>query len=112
MPEEDSNLFVKFHDPVSLRKTILETSKDILVHLQNFERFKAARNEKERMMNKLRNQINEVNQLFNVLKKEMPRTAEVKIKPVRRTESATKPSELESIEDQLADIESALSNLG
>ena len=122
MAEEDTNLFVKFEDPVSFRKAILEASKDILVSLQNFENFKALKQERIDLTTELREQMNEMNSLLNDVKKNMPKTGAIKakaktiakpvvVKTVARTMQPEK-NELNSIEAQLADIESQLSDLG
>jgi hypothetical protein len=113
MPE-DTNLFVRFEDPVALRKSLLEASRNVLVSLQNFERFKSFRTEKSKLMKELNDQITEVNSLFNQLKKEMPKSAAAKMKkiaqPVKKPVSA-KPDELEDIESQLSNIEGMLGDL-
>ncbi|MFC1727855.1 hypothetical protein ACFLZ7_00110 [Nanoarchaeota archaeon] len=112
MPEE-TNLFVRFEDPGSLRKSVLEASRHVLVSLQGFERFKEVRAQKTDVMGQLKNQISEVNSLFNQLRKEMPKTSTVKIKkvPVIKKPVSAEPGELKGIEDQLSDIESALGDL-
>lgn len=115
MPEEDTSLFVKFEDPITLRKSILEASRNILISLQNFEHFKTIRNEKTILMEDLKKQINEVNQLFNQLRREMPKSSAVKLKTIRKVAVqepvSAKPEELKSIEDQLSSIESMLGDM-
>lgn len=117
MPEEDSNLFVRFEQPMSLRKSLLEASRNVLVSLQNFEKFREARNEKAELMSKLKGQLSDINQLFNRLKKEMPKSSATKLKPrtiVSKPVQGVEESagEIKSIEDQLSSIESMLGNMG
>ncbi len=123
MVEEDTNLFVKFEDPISFRKAILEASKEILISLQDYENFKAIKQQKAELIAKLKEQIAEINVLLNELRKNLPKTGAIKAKVKATFKPAAKPvviktvakaesNELKNIEQQLADIEAQLSNLG
>ena len=45
--EEDQVFFVGIKDPIEIRRSILESSKEMLQYLQRAERFKEVRKEKE-----------------------------------------------------------------
>ena len=124
VPEEV--FFVKIERPNELRKSLLESLKDIVENLQSFEKFTAVREEKLVNIEKLRDDIKGLVKLNSALKSVMPATkltfaAEKKEKvgkqgeemPVKETRHL-KPrsmSELEKLETELSKIESRLSSL-
>jgi len=129
---EDEVFFVGIRDPVEVRKTLLENTRDVVQILQRFERFKQVREEKAQEVLILKNDIKELNRLVNKLKSSLPKTkiriklqqeeaAAKKQKPVEEKKKVEKKqevpvkkkelSDLEKLERELGDIEGRLSKL-
>lgn len=134
--EKKEVFYVGITDPVELRRSLLEASKDILQDLQNFEQYVGARRERKRLLEELKHEMVEIASLVGRLKKELPKTglraqvvplppkAESKKRPKhhrkKKAEKAPKKipgmkkkeaHELEKLEFELTDIESKLGKL-
>lgn len=129
---KDEVLYVGLQDPIEMRRTILEATKDAVEMLQNYEKFRAVREEKVKTVTQLQEQIVELTRLINKLKLELPkvdvrikvnkeqemieaekRTAKKsnmpKKKAVKEIPKKTKElSDLEKLEAELASIEQKL----
>ena len=124
--KEESPLFVGITNGSELRRDILESSKEILESLKEYERFKSTRDEKLKLINQFRDDIKGVSRLINQLRanlpkiKDLPKAKEPEIKlsktkqPKKEEKSRFEPrqkTELERLEDELNEIESKLNSL-
>lgn len=124
--EENNILFVRVKNPVELRRSVLETTKDAIEILQRHEKFREIREEKKQRIAELRDDIKEICRLVNKLKSFMPKT-KIRIhenKPIekidkkiprkiKKVEFVEKPkiTELDKLEVELRDIESKLAHI-
>ena len=77
MPEkkgEEETFYVGIKDPIEIRRSILESSKDIVQYLQRAERFKAIRAEKAEQLAKLKETVRELQSLVRKIRAALPRT--------------------------------------
>jgi len=134
--EKDEVFFVGITDPIELRRTLLEASKDIVQDLQHFQQYVGARRERKKLVEELKHEMVEIHRLVGSLKKELPSVAiraqkvplpqheEVpkKKKKQHHKKKAKAPKklpgmkkqevhELEKLESELTDIESKLGGL-
>lgn len=116
---EEEVYYVNVREPVETRKSILETSRKVVLSLQRYEHFKLRHDKKQDLVNKLRANFKEINELIARLKKELP---QVKLKkkapaPEQATKAPSKKKtaktkkELGDLEQELKDIESKLNKL-
>ena len=113
------DFFVHIEDPVAIRKSILETSKDVIKGLQNFEMFKETRVQKVEAMAEFKKIMGELDQLNGQLNSLLPKSSFRKIpesedvgRPaVKRVIKTKKESDMEKLERELENIEGKLSNL-
>lgn len=125
--EEESVFYVGMRDPIEIRRSLLESSKEMLQYLQRFEKFKSVRKEKEKETAKLKETIKEIQTLVRKLKAELPKTGlrakerpkpkKVKKAPAKEeslpvvVEKPKEMSELEKLESELGEIEGRLTDL-
>jgi len=96
--DEEEAFYVGIKDPIEIRRSILESSKDIVQYLQRAERFKAVRAEKEEHLFKLKEMSKEISSLMRKLRSSLPKTKlrislyerEQKIKQEEAAEKAKK----------------------
>ncbi len=123
--------FVEVHEDAEVRRSILESLREIVENLQRFEKFKEIRKDKLSQISKLSRIMKDINKLMPQLKNAMPdvkvRAAKPmethKLAPKRKLESKgvaqekpevikEKPaSELQKLESELSEIEERLSSL-
>jgi len=72
--KEEEPFFVGIPDPVEIRRSVLESSKDLLHYLSRFEKFKHVRNEKAEYIAKLKDVTAEITKMVNKLKMALPKT--------------------------------------
>ena len=136
--EKEEVFYVGVKDPIEIRRSLLESSKEIVQYLQRAERFKATRTEKAEQIAKLKQTMREITSLTRKLKTALPKTqirarlhkheeevlkeelieknieaAKEKDK-VEEEEIKEKPagmSELEKLETELGEIESRLTKM-
>ena len=131
MQEKEELFFIGLKDPVELRRTLLESAKDVIEGLQRYEKFKSIRKEKIKQVENLRSNIREINKFVAKLKSELPQTSlkpeELKEKPKEekkankakkeakeapkkepKKEPRKELTELEKLESELDIIESRL----
>jgi len=115
-------LHVGIRDPEGIKRNVLELSKGVIESLKNYENLNSTREEKKEEINKLRTQLREISRLISRLKSALPK---VNIKPEKKEVSTKKPvavkkvkerpkkakTELEKLEDELADIEKKLDSV-
>jgi len=132
MPKEqvkEEPFYVGVKDTDEVRRTLLETTRDVVQHLQRSEKFKAVRKEKLEQIDKLKKLIKEITKDVNKLKAVLPRTKlrathkkvhvpkkptfeevkkEVRPQPEKKHKPAT---ELEKLEAELSEIEGRLGHM-
>ncbi|MBR9700200.1 hypothetical protein GOV09_07115 [Candidatus Woesearchaeota archaeon] len=120
-PKEE--FFVAMNDPHVTRVSLLEARRKTLESMRVFQELKELRKQKIHEKSKLRKNLKHISATINKIKKTMPHInlpSEPKPKPVKKIvqiekKPATLPpkprSELDRIEDGLADIESKLAHL-
>ena len=119
--EKKDSLFVKIDDPLNLRKKALESSKEVIECLQNYEALKAIRKEKLKNIMKLKTNMNKVSSLISRLRSKLPKTT-INIKEGSKPEvvvkEAPKPTikpaantEIDKLQSDLDEIESKLNAL-
>ena len=131
MPKETAEepFYVGIDDPSEIRRTILESTRDVVQHLQRAERFIGVRKEKLEQINRLKALIKEITKQVNRLKSILPKTKlraisgkkpqakpfvfkAPKIEETERKAEKPRPStELEKLEAELGEIESRLGKL-
>ncbi|MBI2541985.1 hypothetical protein HYV80_04715 [Candidatus Woesearchaeota archaeon] len=137
--EQDSELFfVQVRNPAEVRRSILETLKEIVGVLQSFEKFRQIRHEKIEKINHLRVQIRQANKMLGDLRGKLPQTnlraVVVREAPAKKNHKKKKSkapeqkkektpqkkdnappkkdmTEVEKLESQLSAIEGKLKNL-
>jgi TolA-binding protein len=77
--KKEEVLYVGLQSPIELRRVILESTRDAVEMLQNYEKFRAVREEKVKTIAQLQDQIKEMARLINKLKLELPKV-DVRIK--------------------------------
>ncbi|MBI4738146.1 hypothetical protein HY772_01045 [Candidatus Woesearchaeota archaeon] len=116
-------LFIQVHDPVALRRTLLGCSKQIVVLLQRYERFKTIRAKKLETIVKLRALNRDITLLMTKLHTYLP-AAQTKLpeKHEQGKKHATQQlvaekisvehvTDLDKLEAELARIESKMKNI-
>ncbi len=121
MAKEESPLFVGITNGDELRRSMLECSKGILESLKEHEGFKSLREEKLKMIHKLRGDVKELSKLISSLKTYLPIVQGVGIKrpeirnvempKMVKVEMPKKKTEIERLEEELSEIESKLGSL-
>ena len=133
MKEQGNELFfVEVRQPTQIRRSILETLKDILELLHKFEKFRHTRHKKLESIHKLRVLLKDANKMLGMLKLKLPQTnlraivvkeaiehktpSHKKKKKSAKEEKEEKPqkkvmTEAERLEAELNAIESKLKNL-
>lgn len=122
--QEENPLFVGITNSGELRRNILECSKDILESLKEYEKVKSVKEEKQKLIQKFREDIKAISRLINRLKTNLPKVKEVGIKKpekeivekqekpkVIKVEKPKEKTELERLESELNDIEGKLNTL-
>ena len=135
--EQEEVFFARVKEPSEIKRSLLESLKDIVENLHRFEKFKSVRHEKLRNIEKLRADVKELIKLSSSLKMAFPETKlrvaleEKRVKEKKRqhkskkkiakrsvkkgskekTERPKPVSELEKLESELNAIESRLSSL-
>lgn len=72
--EKKEVFYVGVQDPVEVRRTVLETSKDMVEFLQKHEKLKAVRDEKTEAIRHLREDVRQLKTLINKLRRALPKT--------------------------------------
>ena len=66
--EKEEVYYVGVKDPIEIRRSLLESSREIVQYLQRSERFKGTRSEKAEELAKLKETMREINSLMRKLK--------------------------------------------
>ncbi len=121
--KEEANFFVCVEDPVSMRRSFLLSSKNILDTLKNFESTSEVREEKFSLVHELKGVFHDILKLDRKLKSALPKmkgssdvfeskqqepVKKVVKKHVKKSHLKTK---LDVLEDELSKVESRLRSL-
>lgn len=124
-------------EPIEVRKSVLEASKEVLQSLQQFDKFSMVRREKKQAIVGLKSNVSEINRLFTELKSHLPGVVQVPVvkaaaqkqehktlvvAPVVKEKSRKQKevsvklrpkelSELEKLEKELGEIENKLGSM-
>ncbi len=133
--DKGEGYYVELKQPKEFRRSVLESLKILIRSLQNYENFKAVRDQKITEMNNLKTLVREISALDTQLKNSLPklkmskeelarikRAAHHAAPKIEKKEEEEKPepvqtkleepkSEADDLAGQLADIESQLNNL-
>ena len=135
-PVKEEVFYVGIQDPIELKNSMLESSKDLMQYLDRFEKLKEIRERKKSEMEHLRRIFNEITKDTNKLKRYLPKTKlriqihEEKIKKTKKKtakkimpkplpmkklpkeeKSELHDEELAKLEEELSKIEGRLTNL-
>lgn len=120
---------IGIHEPDDIRRTLLESSRNVIFSLQRFEKLKLLRVEKTTKMVDLNNQIDELVKLIGFLKKELPKikTKTVsdadkvpdvieplkmpKFKKIDKFQTMSNINDLDRLENELLEVEERLNKL-
>jgi len=116
---EEETYYVNVREPAETRRALLETSRQVVIALQNYENFKLKRVKKLDLVEKLRKNFKEINELIGRLKKEMPTVklrknvsfTEEKKEKVPKVSVSKGRKEITDLERELSEIESKLRSL-
>ena len=121
MAEEKKCFYVGVKEPISLRRELLESSKEIIQGLRGYEELKLVREERHKKILEFKEKINEVLSLVSWLKEQLPkqelkeqlsikgRKRETQKEMIKRSEIKT--DDLLRLENELSDIESRLGRM-
>ena len=116
------NFFVGIRNPVNVRRLLLNSSKDVLDSLKDYEDFENLKAEKEKYVVELKRVMDEMLVLNRKLKKHLPKTplhAPPKYEKIARKRSKKAPktkmskvaSKMDLLESELEKVESRLKAL-
>jgi len=121
----EKTVYVGIRNKSEIRRELLESSKDIVGVLKNYDKLNAVREEKIEKIMELKNILAELKQINGLLKDQFPSEKISEKKPVlkksyaRKAErlkprpAAKKPSsEIKKLEEELGEIEERLSKMG
>jgi len=123
--EKGDVYFVGLEKPNELRRTLLESTRDVVDVMKRFERFKSVREQKIKEIERLKSDIREISKLISKLRAELPKT-KLRVKLPKREEvpekkkvvkkEVKKPkkkemTELDKLESELSAIEGKLKGL-
>jgi len=123
MTPEEEPIYVGIENPVEIRRTLLESSKNLIKILQENESRRQRRMQKQHLTGELKGTINEITQLMRSLKSQMPKVKmsglpkkqavipERKITPIVMKPRPLHLSQSQKLEKELQDIESKLQRL-
>lgn len=86
--------YVGVKDPIEIRRSILESSKELVQLMQDFEKFKEMRDTKIKLKEELKKEVNDVQSLMRKFKSKLPKT-EVRVKLFREHTVANEEEEEE-----------------
>jgi phenylalanyl-tRNA synthetase alpha subunit len=123
--KKTQDFYVGIHDPVFVRRTILESSRLAIHILQDYERLRDIRKQKLEYVQEFDKIIKEINSLMAKLKVEIPTVPQKKVKvkssPVKKEKVSKsikveriipkEKSALQALEEELNSIENELNNL-
>lgn len=122
--EKEKKFYVGLKNPVSIRRNLLEASKDIIKSLQRYERQREIRKQKIEAIFKVRKLVKDVKRLTSTLNSKLPympkaikrkerkKSEKEKIAPELKKElEKVKATDLKKLDDELRSIEAELNKL-
>src|SRR3989338_4562285 len=97
--ESSELFFVQIKEPSEVRRSILESLKEILEMLQRFEKFRHIRHDKLLKIQKLRVLMRDTNKLMGELKSRLPQTS-LKGAAVKESRQTKKPAKKREAQPQ------------
>ena len=120
--EKEDGIFVGVKDPLRVRKDILESSRDVLDGLKSYESFKQVREEKRMLFEQLRSDARSISLLIGRLRGELPqlKVPSAKVEKAKEqpkqggvaVEKAKPATEVQRLEEELAQLEEAVQKMG
>ncbi len=118
----NSEFFVRIEEPKKLRKKLLETSREVVLLIQDHESIKRIKQEKIELLNEAAKTISEINMLIQKMKKLIPPLEGKKPQQKQQkflekeevevvTPQKTTLSELERLEQELKQIEEKIKEI-
>lgn len=86
--------YVGIKNPNDLRRNLLESSKSVIMSLENFERIKQIESEKSELKNRLKDDVKEMKILFSKLEHLIPEEA---ISGIKKTDEKQKTHSLKQV---------------
>ena len=123
---KEPEYMIQINEPKNTRKSILESLREVIIFMQNYEKFKSIQEQKVIVFTQLKRNVKEINSMVDKLKHHFPKgklkaVSEEKHpqEPVNEEPTMEKPkpvpvpvkktaSELDELESQLKDIEGQL----
>jgi len=108
--------YVGLNNPKEIRKSVLESTRDIIQVIKTQDSLKQIRTKKYVLIEELKNQMVQIDNLMNRLKRALPSSREKEqtspsISNKRRIEAPRKIKDIDKLEAELADIEAKLGEL-
>ncbi|MBI5388982.1 hypothetical protein HZB01_01225 [Candidatus Woesearchaeota archaeon] len=109
-------LYIGISDPLTVRRALLETSKEAISYLQRFEEFKKVRTEKLAFISEYHTTIHDLQKQMAKLRSLMPNTSLHATMPepkhkVKVKQQAVEQPEIDRLKQELSRIESQLSRM-
>ena len=121
--EEEKTFFVRIGEPNMVRKELLNSSKDIISVLKNYDQINAVRSQKIEKVMELKKVLIEIKRLSSILKEKFPtekikKPAVAKTKPKKKAKKTVvkqappkKEGKIQKLEEELSEIEQRLNNM-
>jgi hypothetical protein len=102
----DDELFVGIHEPVDVRRNLLESSKEVVESLQKYEKLNIIRLKKLKYFDDMKKVMEEINFLIVKLKEKMPKNKLRKnVEVAKSNSSIPRTNEMSKIETELKSLE-------
>ncbi len=106
---KEESYYVGFKEPIIARRTLLETSKEVLHNLQLYEEIKDLKEKRTKLQSIISEEVDNLRISIKDLKKSLPSVSKTKIE--KKTKVKTTPKEIEALEKELSAVEKELSSL-
>jgi hypothetical protein len=103
---DEKDFFVGIYEPIDVRRTVLESSKEIVESLQSSTNLKKIRKEKLLLYEEMRQIMSEIDMLVTRLNKKLPKS-HLRKKDIKKEI----PPEIKKLEKQLRNIETEFNKI-